>query len=815
MLPHGNSIIHGGRQIEAIKGNGTNGDYLLYHGDHLSYSIANFFNQAHDVGGGTVVNFTQLHRYDTVKDFNDKVYIDATTYEFYNVGDEIKTPEAVSKNGYTFGGYQVGEETVPANTIYIVDEDTTIKPIFNVINYTVEFYDGEQKLTNLETTYNIESGLSLEDATKEGYIFDGWYEDENLTVGPITFVSAGNTGDLKFYAKFNEGYVVTYDLGKHGHVSPKSKEQLFDDLIADWKVAFGRVTLTRENFYLESYFDPTKYQFNFFTSEPNASKYAWLKNYLIDVAEDLDYYKKDDLINNVPGVWRINIHAFFNENVYEHEVISLTSIDFTDNEELNIGFWEYTGFTKVEQNAIPGGSLYDSNLINVCCLDHQFAGWYDNPDFNGNALSKLPEEINGNITLYAKWDSNILVIYDYGKHGYVNAKTKEQVFEEFAGDYITFNNLSSSANVLGNFNGVSYGKQTLGFFNDSVYGKKWGWFKQYFIDLKSQTSYKGDLNNEVVLRSNIHHFFLETKEEEMPKDWLMPMNFYLPEIANGFWKYEPTSENNKVEEFDNTLELLDGTTLLSVGNQYIFVGWYDNPLFEGNPVTELPENLETSLTLYAKWQEKVIITYDLGEYGYINDKTQQELLEEFAADYIEVLGRKTTVEDLLDDFFVKSALPTESTPNVTEAEIQAYGDITKIFRHDNNKWAWLQQYILNLAEETSYDKKQSLIDGDQTAWRSNIHALINKQQFMFNDLAYTESMDFSSEEMNNGFWQDLTTYQLVYEINDVESMIDISIIKSWSSNYEAVGFVDKDGVDIISLDDINESTVIYVKWQEK
>lgn len=43
-----------------------------------------------------------------------------------------------------------------------------------------------------------------------------------------------------------------------------------------------------------------------------------------------------------------------------------------------------------------------------------------------------------------------------------------------------------------------------------------------------------------------------------------------------------------------------------------FVGWYDNPEFSGNPITEIAANSTGDMTLYAKWEVSVFdITYEL------------------------------------------------------------------------------------------------------------------------------------------------------------------------------------------------------------
>ena len=61
-------------------------------------------------------------------------------------------------------------------------------------------------------TYNVETGLfSLEKASRRGYTFEGWYDNENLEGEEVRAVSANETGNKTFYAKWRENhYKVVY-----------------------------------------------------------------------------------------------------------------------------------------------------------------------------------------------------------------------------------------------------------------------------------------------------------------------------------------------------------------------------------------------------------------------------------------------------------------------------------------------------------------------------------------------------------------------------------------------------------------------------
>ena len=58
------------------------------------------------------------------------------------------------------------------------------------------------------------------------------------------------------------------------------------------------------------------------------------------------------------------------------------------------------------------------------------------------------------------------------------------------------------------------------------------------------------------------------------------------------------------DETVSTLTHKTGTaTVLPVNSKegYVFDGWYDNPEFDGSPITEVPAEHIGDIVLYAKW----------------------------------------------------------------------------------------------------------------------------------------------------------------------------------------------------------------------
>ena len=80
--------------------------------------------------------------------------------------------------------------------------------------YTVTLNPNEGTIADGKTVtgYVRGTGVALPtaaDITREGYLFKGWYEDANFSGSPVTAITATDTGDKTFYAKWAEAYTVT------------------------------------------------------------------------------------------------------------------------------------------------------------------------------------------------------------------------------------------------------------------------------------------------------------------------------------------------------------------------------------------------------------------------------------------------------------------------------------------------------------------------------------------------------------------------------------------------------------------------------
>ena len=118
---------------------------------------------------------------------------------------------AVPNEGYRFNTWQVtsGDITITNNAFRMPDSDVSINAIFEANTYNVTLNaDGgtiaeEKNITNY--TYGVGATLpTKDDMTREGYTFDGWYDNNGFSGSSVTTISPTDTGAKTFYAKWTK-----------------------------------------------------------------------------------------------------------------------------------------------------------------------------------------------------------------------------------------------------------------------------------------------------------------------------------------------------------------------------------------------------------------------------------------------------------------------------------------------------------------------------------------------------------------------------------------------------------------------------------
>ena len=130
-----------------------------------------------------------------------------------NYNEKVKEPEAPTQTGYTFGGwYSDANFNTPWNfDTNTVSGNMTLYAKWNINQYTVNFNtNGGSEVDSLSVDYG-DTVIKPADPTRDGYTFDGWYSNAELTT-PWDFDTNTVSGNMTLYAKWNiNQYTVTFN----------------------------------------------------------------------------------------------------------------------------------------------------------------------------------------------------------------------------------------------------------------------------------------------------------------------------------------------------------------------------------------------------------------------------------------------------------------------------------------------------------------------------------------------------------------------------------------------------------------------------
>ena len=145
-------------------------------------------------------------------------YFDSTVPTAYTVEDNDITIPAATRPGYTFVGWTGTDITTQTREITI--SSNSIGNREYVANWTLDSYtityilNGGTNSSNNPETYNVTSDIiTLENPTRVGYIFGGWFTAaEFATESKLATILSGNTGNVTVYAKWTPiAYSVVFN----------------------------------------------------------------------------------------------------------------------------------------------------------------------------------------------------------------------------------------------------------------------------------------------------------------------------------------------------------------------------------------------------------------------------------------------------------------------------------------------------------------------------------------------------------------------------------------------------------------------------
>ena len=317
----------------------------------------------------------------------------------YDVLDLPVSLHAPSRTGYIFKGWYMGENRVLAIPVGTTG-NVVVSAKWEPITYTIDFNTNGGLPTLSSIDYTIESdSFTLQEITKVGYTFDGWYNGETK----VTEITTGTYGNMTLVAKWTADlYTISYDLadGVNNPENPTS-----------YTIESGLITLkdpTKEGYTFAGWFNGeqliTTIDSN--TLENISLTAKWTVNsykLTFDVDGNLTEktFKYGESITAIENPTKVG-HTFVGWSEELPETMPANDITVEAKWEINSYDITYDLAGGVNNSENPTTYTIESGLItlkNPTREGYTFLGWY-----NGEQLVTIIDSNTlENISLTAKW----------------------------------------------------------------------------------------------------------------------------------------------------------------------------------------------------------------------------------------------------------------------------------------------------------------------------------------------------------------------------------------------------------------------------
>ncbi len=237
--------------------------------------------------------------------------------------------------------------------------------IYAVWSETVTYHDVlvDYQGGGSNETLSIAEGstVTLDDPTREGYRFDGWYIDDTFSTA-YNFSLVVNS-DFTLYAKWVEQVIVTFDLNYSG--APTASEVSVD---------LGSVVATPTV--------PTRTDYTFA---------GWFEDAALSTPYEFSVINAD-----------VTVYAKWVDANAQTYTVSF-DLNYTDAPSVN------------SQNITEGAIISQPSVSRV---GYRFAGWFTDAELTTSFNITTP--ITAELTLYAKWTEAVVLTYDYNYQGALN-----------------------------------------------------------------------------------------------------------------------------------------------------------------------------------------------------------------------------------------------------------------------------------------------------------------------------------------------------------------------------------------------------------
>lgn len=520
------------------------------------------------------------------------------TLESQNV-QRIRALRFSPQNEFAVSINTVNHHYLYARGYLVLSNGEHIKTIYSEqlelqFKYNIDYHlDGGTNHPNNKNVYSVYEEVELLTPTKTGYNFIGWF---NALEGgeEVTTIPVGTTGEIDLYARWEIiEYTISYNLDG-GTLSGALDKFTVNDLPYVLPI-------------------PTKVGYNFvgwFTAQNGGTQVTEISK---DAPHNVVVYARWELANytltlNLDGgsftfaskaalrdEFFRDLYKFFNPNMTYQEFVhgAGNTTGYTGQWFLNSNF-RLKIATKNNKSVNDSlGVFANSSLYN--------AKWLPFFDF----LEDLIKEVNPTQSFWSDIDTGTLRLNAYFSESMFANKTQTPSFAP-----VSVFTINSGDIYLPVPNKAGY--------------RFLGWY--------TTPDFSGEPVTKIV-SGTTQNVTLYAKWEALT-------------VYNVTYELDGGTLVNPITTYTvNNLPMILG---IPEKEQHLFLGWYDNPDFNGNPITELGLNTTGNVVLYAKWEAptEYNITYNLngGMWGY---PSKEVIREQFFRDLYNFINPTESYEDFV------------------------------------------------------------------------------------------------------------------------------------------------------------------------
>ena len=306
----------------------------------------------------------------TYRDGSKRLNLQPSTYTILDKDLHLPTPAA--KTHYEFVGWYTDKGLTNLATSIDVNAkaNLTFYAKYVPVSYTITYeLNGGVNANSNPTTYDVTTfPITLEEPTKDGFIFRGWYTDFAFTQ-PLSDLTSSNIGNLTLYARWaaaEEAYTITY-LDVNGNV------------------------IAVDNFFKSESDQPIRNGADM--PEIQIEDYAFIA--WVDANDESIRY------NVIPAGTNTNLVV----KPYMRSTITHNILYFVDK---GTTYFATERFVEIEGH---------TEFLAPIKAGYTFDGWYTTPDRSGDKVTSIPAGTTVDVILYGEFIPNSYTIKYYDADG--------------------------------------------------------------------------------------------------------------------------------------------------------------------------------------------------------------------------------------------------------------------------------------------------------------------------------------------------------------------------------------------------------------